>query len=80
MKTDVSLNVIQSDGSYISDNNSVGQGGAVMSALVTPSFLPIWGSQLNIRDTNPDGSYRDGFKDGQYANISIRLGKIQFLY
>lgn len=67
LKTDVSLNVIQSDGSYISDNNSVGQGGAVMSALVTPSFLPIWGSQLNIRDTNPDGSYRDGFKDGQYA-------------
>jgi TonB-linked SusC/RagA family outer membrane protein len=67
LKSDVSMNVIQSDGSYISDNNSVGQGGAVMSALVTPSFLPIWGSQLNIRDTNPDGSYRDGYKDGQYA-------------
>jgi len=45
----------------------VGQGGAVMSALVTPSFLPTWGSQLNIRETNPDGSYQDGYKDGQYA-------------
>lgn len=67
LKSDVSMNVIQSDGSYISDNNSVGQGGAVMSALVTPSFLPVWGSQLNIRDTNPDGTYQDGYKDGQYA-------------
>ncbi len=67
LKSDLSMNIIQSDGSYISDNNSVGQGGAIMSALVTPSFLPIWGSQLNIRETNPDGSYKDGYKDGQYA-------------
>lgn len=74
LKTDVSMNVIQSDGSYISDNNSVGQGGAVMSALVTPSFLPIWGSQLNIRDTNADGSYKDGFKDGQYAENPYQSG------
>ncbi|MDD2984790.1 TonB-dependent receptor [Flavobacterium sp.] len=74
LKTDISINVIQSDGSYISDNNSVGQGGAVMSALVTPSFLPIWGSQLNIRDTNPDGSYKDGYKDGQYAENPYQSG------
>nr|WP_315166315.1 TonB-dependent receptor [uncultured Flavobacterium sp.] len=74
LKTDVSLNVIQSDGSYISDNNSVGQGGAVMSALVTPSFLPIWGSQLNVRETNTDGSYKDGYKDGQYAENPYQSG------
>nr|WP_315132313.1 TonB-dependent receptor [uncultured Flavobacterium sp.] len=74
LKADVSMNVIQSDGSYISDNNSVGQGGAVMSALVTPSFLPIWGSQLNIRETNTDGSYKDGYKDGQYAENPYQSG------
>ncbi len=74
LKADVSLNVIQSDGSYISDNNSVGQGGAVMSSLVTPSFLPIWGSQLNVRDKNLDGSYKDGFKDGQYAENPYQSG------
>ncbi|RKS99877.1 TonB-dependent receptor [Flavobacterium sp. 123] len=74
LKADVSLNVIQSDGSYISDNNSVGQGGAVMSALVTPSFLPIWGSQLNVRETNTDGSYKDGYKDGQYAENPYQSG------
>lgn len=74
LKTDVSLNVIQSDGSYISDNNSVGQGGAVMSALVTPSFLPVWGSQLNVRETNTDGSYKDGYKDGQYAENPYQSG------
>lgn len=74
LKTDVSMNVIQSDGSYISDNNSVGQGGAVMSALVTPSFLPIWGSQLNVRETNTDGSYKDGYKDGQYAENPYQSG------
>ena len=74
LKADVSMNVIQSDGSYISDNNSVGQGGAVMSSLVTPSFLPIWGSQLNVRDKNLDGSYKDGFKDGQYAENPYQSG------
>lgn len=74
LKTDVSMNVIQSNGSYISDNNSVGQGGAVMSALVTPSFLPIWGSELNIRETNTDGSYKDGYKDGQYAENPYQSG------
>ncbi|MBX9808416.1 MAG: TonB-dependent receptor, partial [Flavobacteriaceae bacterium] len=74
LKTDVNMNVIQSDGSYISDNNSVGQGGAVMSTLVTPSFLPIWGSQLNVRDKNTDGSYKDGFKDGQYAENPYQSG------
>ena len=74
LKTDVSMNIIQSDGSYISDNNSVGQGGAVMSALVTPSFLPTWGSQLNVRDTNADGSYKDGYKDGQYAENPYQSG------
>ena len=74
LKTDVSMNIIQSDGSYISDNNSVGQGGAVMSALVTPAFLPTWGSQLNVRDTNTDGSYKDGFKDGQYAENPYQSG------
>ena len=74
LKADVSLNVIQSDGSYISDNNSVGQGGAVMSALVTPSFLPIWGSELKVRDTNTDGSYKDGYKEGQYAENPYQSG------
>jgi TonB-linked SusC/RagA family outer membrane protein len=74
LKTDVSMNVIQSDGSYISDNNSVGQGGAVMSSLVTPAFLPIWGNQLNIRETNTDGSYKDGYKDGQYAENPYQSG------
>ena len=74
LKTDVSMNIIQSDGSFISDNNSVGQGGAIMSALVTPSFLPIWGSELNIRETNTDGSYKDGYKNGQYAENPYQSG------
>ncbi|MBC5839074.1 SusC/RagA family TonB-linked outer membrane protein [Flavobacterium muglaense] len=74
LKTDVSFNIIQSDGSYISDNNSVGQGGAVMSALVTPAFLPTWGAQLNVRETNADGSYKDGYKDGQYAENPYQSG------
>lgn len=81
LKTDVSLNIIQSDGSYISDNNSVGQGGAVMSALVTPAFLPIWGSQLNVRDTNPDGAPA-AWTDIRTANMPKILinqdGKTQF--
>lgn len=74
LKTDVSMNIIKSDGSYISDNNSVGQGGAIMSALVTPSFLPVWGSELNIRETNSDGTYKDGYKDGQYAENPYQSG------
>lgn len=74
LKADISMNVIQSDGSYISDNNSVGQGGAVMSALVTPYFLPIWGSDLKVRETNADGNYKDGYKVAQYAENPYQSG------
>lgn len=67
LKLNASLNVINSDLSNIGDNNSVGQGGAVMSLFVTPSFMPAYGSELKVRDKDASGNYTDGYKDGQFA-------------
>lgn len=67
LKLNTSVNIIHSDSNNIGDNNSVGQGGAVMSLFVTPSFMPTYGSELKVRDTDVNGNYLDGYKDEQFA-------------
>lgn len=49
------------------DNLGTSRGGVILSALNTPAFLPVYGNQLTIRDTDASGNYIDGSKDGQFA-------------
>ncbi|MBN9313174.1 MAG: SusC/RagA family TonB-linked outer membrane protein [Chryseobacterium sp. 39-10] len=67
LKVTSSLNYINSNMHNTADNNAGAQGGVILSALTTPTFMPAYGSQVKIRPTEADGSYSNGYKDGQFA-------------
>lgn len=67
LKFNTSLNYIKTDLSSTSDNLSTARGGIVLAALNTPSFLPVYGSEVNNIPINTDGSIKDGYKPGQFA-------------
>ena len=68
LKFNAGINYINTNSKSISDNNSIGQGGAIMSTLVTPVFLPVYGTELNVLQYEADGvTPKDGYKDGQFA-------------
>ncbi len=67
LKLTGNFNYINTSLKNTNDNLGTSRGGVILSALNTPSFLPIYGSQLRVRDTDTNGSYLDGYKDGQFA-------------
>jgi len=67
LKFNTSLNYIKTDLKSTSDNLSTARGGIVLAALNTPSFLPVYGSEVNGTPTNTDGSIKEGYKPGQFA-------------
>lgn len=67
LKLTGNFNYINTTLKNTTDNLGTSRGGVILSALNTPSFLPIYGSQLAIRDTDASGNYIDGSKDGQFA-------------
>jgi TonB-linked SusC/RagA family outer membrane protein len=67
LKLTGNFNYINTTLKNTNDNLGTSRGGVILSALNTPSFLPIYGSQLAIRDRDSSGNYIDGSKDGQFA-------------
>lgn len=67
LKFNTSMNYIRTDLGNSSDNLSTARGGVVLSALNTPSFLPVYGNQVKVIPTNPDGTVADGYLPGQFA-------------
>lgn len=67
LKLTGNFNYINTGLKNTNDNLGTSRGGVILSALNTPSFLPIYGSQLAIRDRDSSGNYIDGSKDGQFA-------------
>lgn len=67
LKVTSSINYIHTSLNNTSDNNAGAQGGVILSALTTPTFMPAYGSQVNIRPTDSSGEYLNGYKDGQFA-------------
>ena len=67
LKLTGNFNYINTTLKNTNDNLGTSRGGVILSALNTPSFLPIYGSQLAVRDTDTAGNYLDGYKDGQFA-------------
>lgn len=72
LKLITSLNYYNTQLSNTSDNLSSARGGVVLSSLVTPRFLPVYGEHVNFitGDTsvyNTDGTFKDGYLPGQFA-------------
>ncbi|WP_228446684.1 SusC/RagA family TonB-linked outer membrane protein [Chryseobacterium sp. 3008163] len=67
LKLTGNFNYINTTLKNTNDNLGTSRGGVILSALNTPSFLPIYGSQLAVRETDTAGNYLDGYKDGQFA-------------
>ncbi|MCX8532643.1 SusC/RagA family TonB-linked outer membrane protein [Chryseobacterium luquanense] len=67
LKLTGNFNYINTTLKNTNDNLGTSRGGVILSALNTPSFLPIYGSQLAVRDKDTDGNFLDGYKDGQFA-------------
>lgn len=67
LKLNTSLNYFNTQLKNTSDNLSTARGGVVLSALNTPAFLPIYGSQVNGVPLGTDGQPLDGYKPGQFT-------------
>ncbi|TXF79291.1 SusC/RagA family TonB-linked outer membrane protein [Chryseobacterium sp.] len=67
LKLNTSLNYFNTQLQNTSDNLSTARGGVVLSALNTPAFLPIYGSQVNGVPLGTDGQPLDGYKPGQFT-------------
>lgn len=80
LKVNSSLNYINTRLNNTNDNAGVARGGVVLSALNTPAFLPIYGSQIKFIPTD-DAVYdqtthqiKDGYKPGQFAPNPFQSG------
>ena len=67
LKVTSSLNYINTNSKNTADNNAGAQGGVILSALTTPTFMPAYGSEVKVRPTDSSGNYLNGYKDGQFA-------------
>lgn len=67
LKVTSNMNYIDTKTNNTSDNNAGAQGGVILSALTTPTFMPAYGSEVKVRPTDANGDYLDGYKDGQFA-------------
>jgi len=67
LKLTGNFNYINTGLKNTNDNLGTSRGGVILSALNTPSFLPIYGNQLKVREKDASGNFIDGYKDGQFA-------------
>ncbi|MCW3162203.1 SusC/RagA family TonB-linked outer membrane protein [Chryseobacterium oryctis] len=73
LKLNSSLNYYNTTLKNTNDNLSTARGGVVLSAFNTPSFLPVYGEQVNFISTDQavydpaTGNIKDGYKPGQFA-------------
>ena len=67
LKVTSSLNYINTNLNNTADNNAGAQGGVILSALTTPTFMPAYGMEVKVRPTDGSGNYLNGYKDGQFA-------------
>ncbi len=80
LKVNSSLNYINTRLNNTNDNAGVARGGVVLSALNTPAFLPIYGSQIKFISTDDavydqtTGQIKDGYKPGQFAPNPFQSG------
>lgn len=67
LKFNSSVSYIKTDLSNTSDNLSTARGGVVLSALNTPSFLPVYGTDVKVIPTDTNGNTLPGYLAGQFA-------------
>ena len=67
LKVTTSLNYINTNLNNTSDNNAGAQGGVILSALTTPTFMPAYGNEVKVRPVDASGNYLPGYNDGQFA-------------
>ncbi|KMQ61435.1 TonB-dependent receptor [Chryseobacterium angstadtii] len=73
LKLNSSVNYFLTNLTNTNDNLSTARGGVVLSAFNTPTFLPVYGNQVNMSPSDPEiydqatGAIKDGYKPGQFA-------------
>ncbi|CAD7815828.1 TonB-dependent receptor SusC [Chryseobacterium aquaeductus] len=66
LKLNTSLNYFNTKLANTSDNLSTARGGVVLSALVTPRFLPVYGSEVKVLPIDP-AVLANGYLPGQFT-------------
>lgn len=74
LKVHASLNYINTKLKNTNDNAAGARAGVILSTLTTPTFMPAYANQLKVRETDADGNYIDGYKDGQFAMNPFTAG------
>lgn len=78
VKSHINFNYNKISLNNTNDNNSANQGGVILSALTTQSYLPVYSEQLNRYDpvtglpystiyNSTTNEFLDGYQDGQFA-------------
>ena len=67
LKFATSLSYLKTDLTNTNDNLSTARGGVVLSALNTPAFLPIYGTQVANIPLDTNGNPQAGYLPGQFA-------------
>ncbi|MFP3595657.1 SusC/RagA family TonB-linked outer membrane protein [Chryseobacterium sp. SIMBA_029] len=73
LKLNSSVNYFLTNLTNTNDNLSTARGGVVLSAFNTPTFLPVYGNQVNMSPGDSEiydqttGAIKDGYKSGQFA-------------
>lgn len=73
LKLNSSVNYFITNLTNTNDNLSTARGGVVLSAFNTPTFLPVYGNQVNMSPGDSEiydqttGIIKDGYKPGQFA-------------
>ena len=74
LKVNASLNYINTKLKNTHDNAAGARAGVILSTLTTPTFMPAYADQLKVRETDTNGNYLDGYKDGQFAMNPFTAG------
>ena len=74
LKVNASLNYINTKLKNTNDNTAGARAGVILSTLTTPTFMPAYADQLKVRETDTNGNYLDGYKDGQFAMNPFTAG------
>ena len=74
LKVHASLNYINTKLKNTNDNAAGARAGVILSTLTTPTFMPAYANQLKVRETDADGNYIYGYKDGQFAMNPFTAG------
>lgn len=74
LKFNASLGYTKTDLANTNDNLSTARGGVVLSALNTPLFLPVYGTDVKVIPTNNSGAVLPGYLPGQFAPNPFQSG------